>query len=160
MIKNDILNLLIKNNKLNSYNVGLIQAKAYRALKHTTQEALKAYHISSLEWAALGLLFDETQGLRALDLAQTLGVEAPFISVMIKKLEDQKWLVTKSNPTDKRAKIIRLTAKGRKNLPVIEAELRDTTRHLLDGLNPLELMTYVKVLNTIVKNNKSLNQTH
>ena len=56
-----------------TYRVGLLQAKAYRVLKHHTAKALSEFNISHIEWAFLGLLYDAPKGMRSSALAKELG---------------------------------------------------------------------------------------
>lgn len=43
---------------LTTYNTGIIQAKAYRALRTAISSALKKYHLTMSEWALLGTIYD------------------------------------------------------------------------------------------------------
>lgn len=140
--------------QITTYTVGLLQAKAYRILKHASNDALKEFAISPLEWSFLGLLNDQPAGMRARELAEILGVEPPFVTVVVKKLKAQKLLTLKVDTHDKRAKTITLSAEGKKFIPKVEATLRAKTDHFIKGLNKLEILAYIKVLNTIVKNDR------
>lgn len=151
-----ILKLLGIQRRVTTHTVGLLQAKAYRILKHTTNDALKDFHISPLEWSFLGLLHDQPKGLRARELAELLGVEPPFITVVVKKLKLQKMLNIIVDPADKRAKVISLSKTGEKFIPKVEAHLRSVTDPLIKGLNRLELLAYIKVLHTIVRNHERI----
>lgn len=152
MIKKILLAFLGPETPLTTYNTGLLQAKAYRALKHHTHSILKPYNISSLDWALLGVLFDQVNGYKLNELSQLLGIEPPFASVMVGALEEKKLVQRISSEEDKRAKVITLTQTGRELVPVIEQDLRKKMKFLLKGTNLPSVYAYIQVLNTIVRN--------
>ena len=43
---------------LTTYNTGIVQAKAYRAMRISLTNALKKYNLSMSEWALLGTIYD------------------------------------------------------------------------------------------------------
>ena len=131
---------------LRTYKVGLLQAKAYRNLKQKTAEALKPYNITSVEWAFLGMVHEEKDGIRSNTLADILGVEAPFVTSLAAKFEKEKILKYVKDETDGRAKIIHLTEKGHELVIKLEALLREESKKWLSGLSIREVITFVKVL--------------
>lgn len=135
-----------------TYRIGLLQAKAYRILKAHTTEALKHLNISTIEWAFLGVLHDHKEGMRAQEAAEELGVEAPFISALLKKLEKKKLLSTYLSPDDSRAKIVHLTQEGRSFVDGTEKYLRGKMRPLVQGAALGDLLAYLAVLETIIEN--------
>lgn len=152
MIKKLMLKLITNTDSLTTYKTGLMQAKAYRSLKQVTSKALEPYKLSSLDWALLGLLFDSPEGFKLVEIAELLGVESPFVTVLIDGLEE-KGLVTRTvKAEDKRAKIITLTDKSREMIPVIEKDLLSYTKVLLKGASVSEVIAYIKVLSKIVEN--------
>lgn len=135
-----------------TYRIGLLQAKAYRILKAHTAEALKHFKISTIEWAFLGLLHDHKDGMRAQEAAEELGVEAPFVSALLRKLEKKKLLSTHPSPDDSRAKIVHLTREGRSFVDGTEKHLRGKMRPLVQGAAITDLLAYLTVLETIIEN--------
>ena len=138
-----------------TYRTGLLQAKAYRLLKQTTSQALRKYHISTLDWAMLGLLYDHPKGLRFNVVAKTLSVEAAFVTALAEELVTKKLLIITPDPQDRRAKVITLTAHARALVPEIEKVLRQSVKGLLSGIQRRSLLTYLDVLARIVDNAES-----
>jgi DNA-binding MarR family transcriptional regulator len=70
---------------------------------------------------ALGLSFGRIKALRRLarrsmsmrELANALGVDPPYATVVIDHLESQHLVRRRSHPTDRRAKIVEVTRKGK-----------------------------------------------
>jgi len=140
---------------LKTYSVGLYQAKAYRILKYTTAKALEAYQLSSLDWAVLGLLYDHKPGLKSTEIAELVGVEPSFVTVLIDELSAKKLVLRKESSSDRRTKLITLTPSGRRKIPIIETTLREATKGLLKGTSATDLMAYLRVLKTIIENSKN-----
>lgn len=137
-----------------TYGVGLLQAKAYRVLKQHTAELLKPYGIGTVDWALFGLLYESPSGLKASELAEALGVEAPFITELTRKLVKTGLLSLMPGKEDKRVKLVFLTTKGKSFVPEVEKHLRTGMRPLLSGSRLGDLAAYYKVLSVIVKNGK------
>ena len=137
-----------------TYRVGLLQAKAYRILKQNTHDVLKEFNISTIEWAFLGLLHDSPLGMRSSSLADELGVEAPFITQMMKSLKVTKFLDQHEDPNDSRARIIKLTKPGREFVDRTEIHLRNSMRPLVKGVSPQDLVSYLSVMESIIENAK------
>lgn len=132
--------------------MGLLQAKAYRALKQHTAQTLSGFNITTVEWALLGLLFDHPEGLPATEVANKLGVEGPFITQLVITLEKKKLVCRRADDRDKRVKRLYLENATKPLIGQIEGLLRKKTRKLLHGLSIRELLSYRHVLQTIVEN--------
>ncbi|MBC7982180.1 MarR family transcriptional regulator [Candidatus Parcubacteria bacterium] len=145
----------IQNRK--SYRAGLLQARVYRVLKGYSQDKLMSgYGLSTIDWALLGLLHDNVNGLRPSVLAEALGVEPPFVTVLVSKLKKLGLIDVKTRKDDSRVKIFFLNEKGNKLVPEVEKYLREEMKVLVHGINPKDLMTYLSVLEQIVENSKGL----
>jgi MarR family transcriptional regulator for hemolysin len=141
----------VQNSK--TYQIGLLQTKAYRVLKQFVDDALEHLKVTSTEWAFLGLLYEANTGMRAMDIAHELGVEAPFVTVLIKKLEKQGFIEAREDSKDRRAKRICLTDLGRTFVKETEVYLRGELRTLIKGGNISDIASYITVLELIIENN-------
>jgi DNA-binding MarR family transcriptional regulator len=141
---------VIRNRK--TYQIGLLQAKAYRILKQHTSNALEHLNISTTEWALLGFLNDQPKAIRANVVAEVLGVEPPFVTVLIKKLEKQGLLSIEADASDNRSKLIELSAKGTAFVGETELYVRDKMRPLAQGTGLTDIAGYVAVLERIIEN--------
>ena len=142
-----------------TYRLGLLQAKAYRILKQRTTEYLFHLDISTIDWALLGLLYDNQKGIRLKKIADDLGVEAAFVTSLVKSLKQKQLVQIDSDSKDQRAKLLKLTEKGLKLVPGVEQELRHLMRPLVSGATPKQLLSYLVVLEQIIQNaEKSMNK--
>ncbi len=136
---------------LNAYSTGLLQGKAYRALNISLTKVLFPHDLSIPEWKLLGQLYDHGE-LRLADLSDRLNVEPPLVTSLIDRLEKKEFVNRIAHLHDKRAKIITITSKGKSILPQIEPEVKKAMGILLLGVTRDELLSYIKVLQTIVNN--------
>ncbi len=137
-----------------SYQVGLVQAKAYRILRQHTAKILAACcKLSPLDWALLGILVVRKKS-RPTILASELGVEAPLVTKIIANLQRRNLLETKPDPKDSRAIIVHLTSEGRNFIRKNEPYVRKEMKPLLSGLSIKDLATYLAVLEKIVENSR------
>jgi DNA-binding MarR family transcriptional regulator len=141
-----------------SYRIGLVQAKAYRLVKNLTGEALKKYELSSIDWAMIGLLYDFGE-MRYGELAEALGVEAPFVSVLAEGLEQKGYVKETKSTTDKRVKNIHLTKKGERLVPELEAAVRAKIDPLFEHIGQSDISRYVHTLERIVVNGDDAKNT-
>ncbi len=140
-----------------TYRAGLLQAKVYRVLKGYSQEKLMAgYGLSTIDWALLGLLYDNPTGLRPSVMADALGVEPPFVTVLVTRLSTLGLIDVKTRKDDSRVKIFYLNEKGNKLVPEVEKYVRAQMSVLIKGINKRDLMAYSSVLEQIVENSKGL----
>lgn len=133
-----------------TYRVGLLQAKAYRTLKHATGEVLDEHGISTVEWAFLGLLYE--QSMSPSSAARELGVEAPFITEMVGKLKKKAYVLEERDEKDSRRKTLRLSDEGRAFVTRMESVLRMRMRPLVSGASTRDLLGYLAVLEAIIAN--------
>jgi DNA-binding MarR family transcriptional regulator len=136
-----------------TYTAGLLQARAYKILKERTSVVLAPLGISTTEWAFLGLLMDHGS-MRPKQVAEEIGVEAPFVTVMVAHLKKSGWVEEDSDMKDSRAKILSITAKGKSFVQKTEVRVRNEMRPLVQGTAIGDLLGYLSVLESIIKNSK------
>jgi DNA-binding MarR family transcriptional regulator len=134
-----------------TYTAGLLQARAYRILKERTSVVLAPLGISTTEWALLGLLMDH-KGMRPKQIADEIGIEASFVTVMTAHLKKNGWVQETSDTKDSRAKMLSLSSKGRAFVQKTEAHVRNEMRPLVAGASAGDLLGYIAVLEQIIKN--------
>lgn len=154
MIKKYLTNLVSEKAGLTTYDMGLLQAKAFRILKNRTTDILKPYDISTVDWAMLGLLSQKLEGVGVMQLAGELGVEAPFVTELVKNLEKKGLVQKRVLETDKRNKSIVLTKAGERFVEKTEEVVRGKIKGLLSGSSISDILGYRKVLKTIIENGK------
>ncbi len=83
-------------------------------LERSTDRFLECHELLSGRFSILiQLLHHEETGLRAIDLAEKLGVTRGNMTALLDQLEKQGWVARSENPEDRRVWSVRLTPRGK-----------------------------------------------
>lgn len=126
-----------------TYHFALVQARAYRYANGVLAAALRPYGITPTEWAFLGLLHDSPERLQLAEAAAVLGVEASFITALVKEMQAKKLVTLRSVPSDHRARAVTLTAAGNRVLAKAEASAASALDKAMSGLPKRFLPSYL-----------------
>ncbi len=137
---------------LHTYVTGTIQMRSYRLLRQHVVTVLNEYDLTPTHWSMLGIIFESRDGIRQTDVAKLLQVKPPLITMMTRELQDRGLIIAVVNQFDARAKLLTTTPTGKKYIKTVEANLSRMLKKLLDGLTEADLLTYHKVLTTIIAN--------
>jgi DNA-binding MarR family transcriptional regulator len=104
----------------------------------------------------LGMSFGRARALRRLarrpqsmrELATALGIDPPNATVVVDELERQGLVVRQPHPTDRRAKVVDVTPKGRA-LAQQADEILATPPPALSALGPDDLETLRRILRSV-----------
>ena len=147
------ISLVAKNHT--TYDVGLLQARGYRTLKHMTAHVLRPEGLTTTEWAIIGIISHHPKGVRTTKISEALSVQAPLVSRLLIKTEASGWITIEPGE-DKRERVVSLSKKGLKNISRIEKNVREGLAPLLKGVSAKDLAGYLRTLDTISKNGKGL----
>lgn len=142
--------------RLPTYITGTIQSKAHRLLREHVYGVLTEYELTPTYWSMLGIIAEAKDGVRQVEIAQTLHVKAPLVTNMARQLLDKGLIQSVQNQFDARAKLLALTPAGKKFMKIVEATLYQHLTLLLSGLTENDLIAYHKVLTTIIANDTAL----
>jgi DNA-binding MarR family transcriptional regulator len=140
---------------LPTYITGSIQTKAYRILREEVYAVLDQYELTPTHWSMLGIIVQARDGVRQAEIARTIHVKAPMVTIMARDLQKREIIKSVQNQFDARAKLLALTPEGKKFVKIVEASLNKTLKQLLTNLTEKDLITYHKVLVTIITNYES-----
>ena len=140
---------------IQSYISGTIYVTAYRTLRGRIAACLQRFELTPTTWSLLGIVMQARDGIRLNEVARILGVKAPLVTMLANELIDRGIINRIPHHIDKRAKLLVMTAKGKKFVASVEREMDNELKYLLDGVTELELRAYKKVLDTIIKNGES-----
>lgn len=139
---------------LATYIGGPIQTHAYRVLRKHVYSCLEQYDLTPTKWALLGMIFNTAGGIRASDAATKLEVKIPLITSISHELVAKGYVQRANNLQDKRSKLLTITAKGKKQVALIEATVTAHLEKLLQGVSAQEMAAYHHVLSTIIANDR------
>jgi DNA-binding MarR family transcriptional regulator len=83
-------------------------------------------------------------------LARELYVSFPNITVMLARLEEAGFIIRESSPDDGRAKLVRLSARGRSLLQRIWKVHQRQLEHVMSGLDKDERLELARLLNKMI----------
>lgn len=134
---------------ISTYRAGILQSAVHRQLKKCTEDCLREYGISMMQWFVIGAIYDAgAKGISATQLSNTLGTNVPYITNALNKLAAKNIIIRGGSKTnDSRYKTVTLHPGYAATVRAIEAALRDKMRHTIYAtITPLELRTYIGVL--------------
>jgi len=136
-----------------TYQAGVLQARAYRNLREFMASELKQYNYTMMEWALVGLVYDYTAdgGARVSQLAKLLDVETSLVTNMLNVLESRGLIERIVDTKDKRARRVISTRKSESDVKKIEKILRKNMTIWIGGINPRQLLGYVRTLQKLAQ---------
>ncbi len=131
--------------QLASYQTGLIQGKAHRALSRAYAEYLANHGLSMTEWGLLGLLM-QTKSITSGGISTAFGVTPTMATKLVSHLAKQGLVKRRLHASDSRIKEVTITLAGRQLIRVMEPSLSQRLSELLVGISPRELASYINVV--------------
>lgn len=150
MLTNPFQRLIGTKESIKTYDLVRDMGRSYRLIKNYLNTILKKDELSSLEWGLLGLLYKNKEGMRYVELAQSMGVEPPFITELISALTRQKLVQYRDSDKNKRAKIVSLTEKGEVKVELIEKKLEESFLSKFAHISNNEWSKYGSVIKQII----------
>ncbi|MDZ7726110.1 MAG: MarR family transcriptional regulator [Candidatus Campbellbacteria bacterium] len=133
----------------NSYDISLLQSKAYRMVKTKINEALEKSDISATDWAILGALESADEPLLFGELAESAGVTAPRITIVVNNLKNKGWVSIKMDSSDSRRKRVALSKKGKNFIKSTEKKVQSVIQDFFSDIPAKQTEYYFKVLEKI-----------
>lgn len=127
---------------------GVMQASINRILQKHSDEILKPYGVTKMQWLIIGTVLDGGDaGVRLTDLAKQLDTTLSYITTAVNLLESKGILARKENQQDSRSKLISINEFFLPQCAVIEATMRKALRKsIYSYIDPNEFRIYLKVM--------------
>ena len=119
---------------------------ATRRWRKVANDRLKPLEQTMTQWEALYLVAYSGEELNQSQLSRLLGVHGPTMLRMLDSLARRGLIERQQSHEDLRVTINRITPKGRAVITRIMGLTNELRRNVLDGIDPQELSTAVKVL--------------
>ena len=144
----DELNQILDLSKITTYQAGVAQSTVHRLLQKHTNDCLRPYSLSTMQWFIIGTIYDSgTAGIRLTDLAKKVDTTLSFLTTAINQLESRGILQRAGSASDSRAKFVSVTEEFERIIPTIEEDLRNKMRKSFYAkVTPEDLRIYMKVL--------------
>jgi MarR family transcriptional regulator, transcriptional regulator for hemolysin len=133
---------------ITTYQAAATQSNAHRLLQKYSDDILKPYGITKVQWTIIGLSLDSgDKGARVTDLAKRMGVTMAFLTNTINVLELKNILERVENAGDSRSRLVRVNAQFKPQCAEIEQTLRGSLRKTIyKDIAVEDFHTYMKVL--------------
>lgn len=135
-----------------TYLSGALFMKAYRLLRNNVTESLSEYEINPTSWVLLGIIRETKDGVRLVEVANTMNVKAPLVTTLVQDLIAKDLIELLPHRTDKRVKLLMLTVTGKVFMKKVELTLEKSLRNILKGATPQDLQGFEAVLEAIINN--------
>lgn len=139
--------MVSKHNQFIGYKVYDLQ----RLLHRTLEMAFKHHGITPGQWNLLNQL-DQAGALSQKALADLTRKEQATITRYLDTLERKDLIVRNRDANDRRAHVVTITDQARDLLKQVEPLAEDASRHLVDGIDPAEIDTFLDVLERLKAN--------
>lgn len=129
--------------------IGLLVARLARVWRRKADQALAAHGISEAVSHPLLILSRRGKRVRQGVLADEMGIEGPSLVRLIDLLEADGLVERKEDPTDRRAKLLHLTALGEAKADELDRVLEHIRADLLHGISAEHLAITFEALRSI-----------
>ena len=131
---------------------GALVARAARQWRRAVDRRLQPFGLTEATWLPLIYLARASTPIRQKDLAAALTLDGSSVVRLLDALAAAQLIERSEGSTDRRAKIITITARGWSIIEQVEAIARDVRSDTLDGLSDDELSVATRVLDTVCSN--------
>jgi MarR family transcriptional regulator, lower aerobic nicotinate degradation pathway regulator len=127
---------------------GYLIRRAHQTSMAVFAEELGGYEVTALQFAIMQTLVDEP-GADQITVAQRVALDAATAGSVIIRLEERGWLRRAPSATDKRRKLLWLTAEGEKFALEMKKPARKVQQRLLAALTEAEQAHFLQMLKKI-----------
>lgn len=138
-----------------SYHAVLTLVRVAGLLRKAADRFFKQFDLTQSQFNVLMVLSDVPQGCSQVNISQLLLVQAANTTVLLRRLEARGLLVRTPDPNDERARVVRLTPKGRELLARVEPLYRERVDALMSEHSSRALAQFVNKLEALQRATES-----
>jgi DNA-binding MarR family transcriptional regulator len=135
-----------------SYQNGLLFTRAYQMVRLRIYAILGEYSMTPSHWSILGASFNSKNGIKVTDISEAMGVTISMVTMLVNELSEQGFVKRLPHKTDGRAKLVVLTAKGKKFVNKLEVVINKEISKLLRGVSSNDIEAFESTLKMILFN--------
>ncbi len=121
----------------------VVAARHWRKICQTTLVNVGISEACAVPLLMIGRL---GEGVRQVTVAQAAGMESPSLVRLLDQLCQAGYVCRTEDAHDRRAKCLSLTDSGRELVQAVEVELVRLRREVLEGIDPADLETALRVI--------------
>jgi len=130
-----------------SFQISLL----YRSVKRNTKEIIANSSLSSLDGYSFLLHLDHADSFRKMELIELHNLEAPTGIEVIKRLLNKGLIEEFDDENDKRAKRVKMTDSGKKELERLKPLIEERFMHFSHTLTLQEKLNLVATMNRLIE---------
>lgn len=131
--------------------MGRLLRQCYRAFAYGLQKQLAPHKVTTSQWLHLRALWEE-DGLSQGEISRRIGIEKASSTAVLDSLEQRKFIRRLRNKSDRRKTNVFLTPTGRALKATLLPCAVAMTAQARQGLTPEEVLTFLRVLETMIEN--------
>lgn len=139
-----------------AHNFSLLLRSAYFAMRRHCNAICNEHGCNGDQFVILGVLCECDEGMTQKELVERAGYDAATTGTMLRTLEERKIVTRNAHPTDGRAKIVKLTSKGRKLFEKLWTSTKGLRTELWGSMSASSRSTTVRNLGLIADNMNAL----
>ncbi len=137
---------------VNSFRLGFLVHDVSRLRRTVVDKVMKPMGITRSQWWVLSNLSrDSSHEMMQTELANVLDIGKVTLGGLLDRLEASGYIQRNADPTDRRAKRIAMTVKGRQVLAGIQARAAELNQEMLEGVSQEEIKFAEEVLHRMKK---------
>jgi MarR family 2-MHQ and catechol resistance regulon transcriptional repressor len=133
----------------------LVMIKAHRALERLAIQSIESFDVGLSDFGVMEMLLHKgPQPVN--EIGRRIGLTSGAITTAVDRLESCEWVKREAHPSDRRARVVRLTARGREQATKVFARHKTVMDSVASGLSKSEralLIELLKKLGTSAENN-------
>jgi DNA-binding MarR family transcriptional regulator len=129
---------------------GHLIRRAQQASNAIFAEECGAHDLTSVQFAALFCIRSAGE-IDATRLAEQIAFDRATIGDVVDRMESKGWVARAGSPTDRRVKLIRLTAQGERLLATVEPAVERVQARLLEPFAPEERPLVMALLTRLAR---------
>ena len=106
----------------------------------------------SMAYIRVAVALEEHGALQQKDLLRHIAIEQPTMTALLTRMERDRFLVRKPDPTDARARLVSLTSRGSTVMTQARAVMRDVVEETMMGVSKEEQERLIRTLQIVVRN--------
>ena len=132
-------------------NIGYLLSDSGRLLRRTFDERVRSLGLTAVQ-ARLLLSLEKFPGNNQAFYADRIEVEPITLTRIVDRLEEAGWMARVADPSDRRARLLRLTDKSREILEPLRRIVNGLVADLAEGLSDRERDTLAALLERVSAN--------
>lgn len=139
----------------------LVMMKAHRALQRLAIQSIEAFEVGLSDFGVMEMLLHK--GAQPVnEIGRRIGLTSGAITTAVDRLESCALVTREAHPSDRRARVVRLTARGREQAAKVFALHKTAMDSAASGLSKSERATLIRLLKKLgvsAENNTNVGET-